>query len=371
MVQNSALILLVVIAVSVASGTSANSTLQVKFVPRDYVITLDKAIDLCVWIEGTANTNASIRITAVNDVDHVNITPSLFSINGDVNYNNTPFIVSAVGHHQGNFIVKAVIKPEGVVDDRRIYAWLKVALSEPLVYVSLAIGWVYTLCWSSGYYPQILLNYQRKSVVGLSMDFLHINIVGHVCYAIFNSLMIWNSYIEQEYANRHPLGLDPVIGNDVGFSVHASCATGITILQCYIYERNGNTVSLAAKGVIGFYLSAILLSACMAASGVIHWLDFLYVLSWIKLSTSFVKYIPQAYMNYKRQSTEGFSIVNRISDIAGGLFGVLQMIINAWNFDDWHSITGNAVKFALGVISIPFDSLFIFQHYVLYRLIVI
>lgn len=197
---------------------------------------------------------------------------------------------------------------------------------------------------------------------------------------------------QQEYFDRHPHGLNPVIGNDVGFAVHASVATGYTILQCYIYQNNGNTVSPTAKVIIGTYLVIIAISASQAVFGAIHWLDFLYILSYIKLSTTLVKYFPQAYMNFKRKSTEGFSILNRLLDIAGGLLGIVQMVINAWNFggslmklliniasnygvclsisDDWQSIWGDPVKFGLGLFSILFDVVFIVQHYVLYRFVV-
>ncbi len=35
--------------------------------------------------------------------------------------------------------------------------------------------------------------------------------------------------------------------------------------------------------------------------------------------------------------------------------------------DDWKSIFGDPTKFGLGVFSIMFDLLFMFQHYVLFR----
>lgn len=171
----------------------------------------------------------------------------------------------------------------------------------------------------------------------------------------------------------------------MGFAVHACFATGFTILQCYVYENGGNSISKTAKAIIILYFHIIIGAACSVWFWSYHWLDFLYVLSYIKLSTTLVKYFPQAYMNYKRQSTEGFAIMNRLLDIAGGLFGILQMVINAWNFgehklrnskyiflfslisDDWQSILGDPVKFGLGVFSILFDLVFIVQHYCLYR----
>jgi len=72
-------------------------------------------------------------------------------------------------------------------------------------------------------------------------------------------------------------------------------------------------------------------------------------------------------MNYKRQSTEGWSIGNILLDLTGGLLSVLQMFFLAINYDDWSSIFGSPTKFGLGLFSILFDLLFIIQHYILYR----
>lgn len=123
-----------------------------------------------------------------------------------------------------------------------------------------------------------------------------------------------------------------MIGNDVGYAMHALLATVITLLQCYIFDSGGNSVSVAAKGIIAAYVFTVLSSFVLVSFGTLHWLDFLYVLSYIKLSTNLIKYFPQVYINYKRQSTEGFAIMNRLLDLVGGLLSILQMVINAWNF---------------------------------------
>jgi cystinosin len=100
---------------------------------------------------------------------------------------------------------------------------------------------------------------------------------------------------------------------------------------------------------------------------VVHWLDFLYYCSYIKLAITLIKYIPQAVMNYRRQSTVGWSIGNILLDFTGGMLSMLQMILDSYNFDDWASIFGDPTKFGLGLFSVMFDILFILQHYVFYR----
>lgn len=54
--------------------------------------------------------------------------------------------------------------------------------------LSYFIGWVYFLAWSASFYPQAILNWRRKSVQGLSMDFIHLNVLGFLCYAVRTTL---------------------------------------------------------------------------------------------------------------------------------------------------------------------------------------
>ncbi|XP_055585367.1 cystinosin homolog [Uranotaenia lowii] len=337
-------IILGLISTVIANAVS-DAPLRLWFDQQDFTITLKSHLNLSLWVEGSTDKNVSIQFLA-SEQSCLEVVPNGVDIRENRSIEKELVSVSVTGNCPGRYILKGSVKPKDAVNDDRLFVRLKVALNKPLIYISLLIGWTYTACWSSGYYPQIWLNYRKKSVVGLSFDFLHINI---------------------EYFRRHPYGLNPVIGNDVGFAVHACFATGLTILQCYIYENGGNTVSNTAKTIIGTYFVIIGVTLWVALFGSFHWLDFLYVLSYIKLSTTLVKYFPQAFINYRRKSTEGFSIMNRLLDIAGGLFGILQMVINAWNFGDWHSILGDPVKFGLGLFSILFDLVFIVQHYILYR----
>ena len=42
-----------------------------------------------------------------------------------------------------------------------------------------------------------------------------------------------------------------------------------------------------------------------------------------KAAITLVKYMPQVYLNYKRQSTIGWSLANVMMDFAGGSFSFL------------------------------------------------
>lgn len=92
----------------------------------------------------------------------------------------------------------------------------------------------------------------------------------------------------------------------------------------------------------------------------------MYSLSYIKLLLTVFKYIPQVIANFRRRSTIGWSIWQQLLDFSGGFFSLLQLVIDSSLQADWSGLTGNPIKFGLSNISMFFDLIFIFQHYVLF-----
>ncbi|XP_048028068.1 cystinosin [Megalobrama amblycephala] len=239
--------------------------------------------------------------------------------------------------------------------------------SNVLFIINQIIGWIYFLAWSVSFYPQAYENWKRRSVVGLNFDFLALNLTGFIAYSVFNVGLFWVTYIQEEFLKKDPNGVIPVDANDVFFSLHAVVLTLVYICQCAIYERGGQKVSKVAIGLLVIGWTFAFVSLFVAVAQKISWLDYLYYFSYIKLGVTLVKYIPQAYMNYRRQSTEGWSIGNVLLDFTGGSFSLIQMFLQAYNNDKWKFIFGDPTKFGLGVFSIFFDVVFIIQHYCLYR----
>ncbi|XP_051529048.1 cystinosin isoform X1 [Myxocyprinus asiaticus] len=239
--------------------------------------------------------------------------------------------------------------------------------SNVLFIINQIIGWIYFLAWSVSFYPQAFENWKRRSVVGLSFDFLALNLTGFIAYSVFNVGLFWVPYIQEEFLSNDPNGVNPVDSNDVFFSLHAVVLTLVYICQCAIYERGGQKVSKVAIGLLVIGWTFAFVSLFVAVARKISWLEYLYYFSYIKLGVTLVKYIPQAYMNYRRQSTEGWSIGNVLLDFTGGSFSLLQMFLQAYNNDKWKFIFGDPTKFGLGVLSIFFDVVFFIQHYCLYR----
>ncbi|XP_014667070.1 PREDICTED: cystinosin-like isoform X2 [Priapulus caudatus] len=244
---------------------------------------------------------------------------------------------------------------------------ITVVHNNALVTLSAVIGWIYFAAWSVSFYPQIVENFRRKSVIGLNFDFLSLNLTGFIAYAVFNVCVFWIPVIQDEYFEKHPYGVLPVAINDVFFALHAIFATLVTILQCFIYERGSQTVSRPCVGFLVVAWAFAIITLCVAIFGKLAWLQYLYFFSYIKLVITLIKYMPQVYMNFKRKSTDGWSIGNILLDFTGGSLSILQMFLMSYNNDDWSAIFGNPTKFGLGMFSVLFDVLFIVQHYILYR----
>lgn len=81
--------------------------------------------------------------------------------------------------------------------------------------------------------------------------------------------------------------------NDVVFALHAVVATIVIIIQCCIYERGQQRVSTLARILLGVYGICTIVFVILGGVDVVHWLDFLYFCSYVKLSITIMKYIPQ------------------------------------------------------------------------------
>lgn len=195
--------------------------------------------------------------------------------------------------------------------------------------ISTIIGWIYILAWSVSFYPQLILNYKRKSVTGLSLDFLILNVLGFLCYSTYTIVFLASTTVQDEYRRRNSKSAGPLVrGNDAAFAIHATLISTLTVIQFYFsgYDRTRDQVmSLAARV---FLITSVVVVAALtltAATGNnLQWIDVIYVLSYIKLLVSTIKFLPQLYLNYSRKSTVGWSIINILLDFTGGSLSLLR-----------------------------------------------
>lgn len=70
------------------------------------------------------------------------------------------------------------------------------------------------------------------------------------------------------------------------------------------------------------------------------WIHSIYSFGYVKLVCTVIKYCPQVYVNYKRKSTEGWSINQILLDFTGGVLSLAQLLIDSALQADWSGLTG-------------------------------
>lgn len=245
--------------------------------------------------------------------------------------------------------------------------------NETLTVISAIVGWMYFVCWSVSFYGQLYENFKNQSVHGLSFDFQLLNLTGFAGYTIYN---IWC------YLNP-AMGAKPQI-QDVLFAMHAVMITIFTIGQCfYYYDKEDPTqvITPYSKGLVialvwGFLMILIIeqglgLYDPTDNKGKTFAFNSIIYLGWTKAIVSFVKYLPQVYLNWKRKSTVGWSIHNIVLDFSGGSLSLIQNLIDSINgqsvISDGPQYALNFVKYAISIIAMFFDIIFVVQHFCLYR----
>jgi cystinosin len=242
------------------------------------------------------------------------------------------------------------------------------SLPDPWRSASGIIGWVYFSAWSISFWPQVFTNAARRSVVGLSFDYIAFNLLGFSCYTAYNAALYWNPTVRAEYAARYNGSHPSVQSNDVFFGIHAVAVTALIVGQVATYERGGQRVSRTAMLLLAGLITTVIVGGALLATGSASMsaLDYVTLLSYVKLAITLLKYTPQAVLNWRRKSTVGWTVHNVLLDFTGGLLSVAQLVGDSTSTGDWSGVTGNVVKFALGFTSMVFDVVFMTQHYCLY-----
>lgn len=235
--------------------------------------------------------------------------------------------------------------------------------------LSSIIGYTYFCAWSISFYPQVILNFKRKSTAGLSNEFAVLNVFGFLCLCCVYISFYFSKTIQRQYKERHGADAEITVqSNDVAFAVHAFVLCCVQLSQIVLY-RGFDAAPLAPAVKIGlatWLVVCAIFSALVMEEHLSSWLDFLYMLSFVKVVISLTKYIPQLELNYKRKSTCGWNVWNVLLDFTGGTLSIVQQIGDSWDLRDFSAVTGNPAKTALGFVSIFFDLIFFLQHYVLY-----
>jgi len=235
---------------------------------------------------------------------------------------------------------------------------------------SLGLG--YVVSWGLSYYPQLNLNYKNKSTQGLSMDFVLLNVTGYLGYVVYNYLLVMNSTVRETYMENTGTHGISARGTDLFFAIHGFILTILVMLQCFYYSSDWkwyhNWTKQGKVACIGLWCSLSYATWCLFFNYSSETLVlFLRIFGNVKLIVTFMKYPPQMYFNYKRQSTAGWSITYSWLDSLGGLFSVLQMLLLYYQSGDSTVFSGNFPKLGLGTLSLLCNSFLLVQHYIFYK----
>ena len=236
---------------------------------------------------------------------------------------------------------------------------------------SSVVGYNYFVLWSVCFYPQVLLNYRRKSTKGLSNDFALLNFMGWTFYSAYLTSMYFDEEIQDMYEERFRNESSTVQSNDVAFSIHAMILSFIYLVQIVYYGKSGYSFPLKPLTwvlVLGMLIPSVIFPILLGLGLLPYsaWLDYFYMLSFFKICCTLTKYSKQVVLNWKRQSTSGWNIWYNFLECTGGSLSMLQIIFDSIDMQDITGITGNMAKLALGLATLFFDAIFFTQHYVLY-----
>ena len=131
-------------------------------------------------------------------------------------------------------------------------------------------------------------------------------------------------------------------------------------------SQSSRRITKTATSLLFGSVTLVLVGVLLSSASVISWLQTVYLLGYIKTFLGLVKYAPQALLNYRRKSTEGFAVGMMIFDLIGGSASLLQMVFIAVNNDDPASLTGNPGKLGTGVVTVVFEIIFLVQKYLVY-----
>ncbi|KAI5443362.1 cystinosin homolog isoform X2 [Lathyrus oleraceus] len=197
-------------------------------------------------------------------------------------------------------------------------------------------GWIAFVAWSTSFYPQLFMNFSRKSVVGLNFNYLLLNNTKQSLYLIYNASLYFSSTLQFQYHKKY------------GFD-----------------QRGNQSISKITMGIITMvWVTAGVCFFIAFPSN--SWLWLVTIFNTMQVLLASIKYIPQAVMNFMLKSTDGFCIGNVFLDFIGGISNVAQMVTQSIDQNSLVNFYGNLGKVLLSLVTLFFDILFMFQRFVLY-----
>jgi len=201
-----------------------------------------------------------------------------------------------------------------------------------------------------------------RSVEGLKLDYAFLNVTGFTFCSAAYSIAFFKKDLPMDH-----YGYGTIRIQDLVFIYHNLFTNAVLNIQGLFYKRGKNTLSyFSIFYVIFVTLLTVALYLVSEVYGIIpptQHFNILLFLGYVKISMSFFKYIPLIYWNYKRKSTKGFSMTAFMFDFAGGVLSIAQETID---YVDKTTFVINPIKFGIGMTSIFYVMILMYQHFFLY-----
>eukprot|EP00298_Acanthocystis_sp_HF-20_P008992 c18036_g1_i1.p1 GENE.c18036_g1_i1~~c18036_g1_i1.p1 ORF type:complete len:323 (-),score=52.32 c18036_g1_i1:34-1002(-) len=206
--------------------------------------------------------------------------------------------------------------------------------------------WIYLIFTSISFYPQIRMNQSTKSVLGLSFDFVALNVTSFGCF--FISLLVSRRNGDQSVLNR-----------DLVYSGHALLCCWILAMQCIAFQNGTQKISWTAIFLTGSVWIAIITNVLLFLRSDETIQNFTIQFVWFRFFCSLLKYLPQAFYSYKRKSTSGWSKSYVQFDLIGYIFCIIHILVDT-------SISGSfsdnqILDLFVAFVFVIFDILFLLQ----------
>uniref|UniRef100_A0A182SCF3 Uncharacterized protein n=1 Tax=Anopheles maculatus TaxID=74869 RepID=A0A182SCF3_9DIPT len=143
--------------------------------PQDVTVIVGERQQILAKVRGMIAQDVRLNFSKEH-ADLVEIVPSSILMSPAVDgFIDRVYEVSLLGLSPGQLDLEAEALPTGLIDDALAFIRVTVANSQAIIVVSSVIGWIYFAAWTVSFWPQMIINYRRQSVVGLSFDFLTLN----------------------------------------------------------------------------------------------------------------------------------------------------------------------------------------------------
>lgn len=185
---------------------------------------------------------------------------------------------------------------------------------------ALFAGYLSSLCFTLQYVPQMVLNYRRRSVSGLSTTGIIIKLVG-ACF------LCVNSYLTGEHLSVVMYGTLNVVQHLVFVSQFATYTGDRSFMLWFLFPLLPlclGTALPASIGALYIYIYIIRICKCARRAHIplcVH-TQHTALTSSFKPISQLLSHLPQLYLTWNKKTAEGVSLSTQHLNLVGGLSGL-------------------------------------------------